>query len=346
MTNDFDYLDNAVEQPEYEEWDDEIDPIAERREERRRRHLTILSYVLTLVVGLTVGTLVTRQHYHAMEVIVSINGQTINEDAFVHRMEVVAGRQTLERMANEMLQDQYAKKLGVVVTRDEVKARFKDLSNRPEFPQFMANTHQGVEDITNNIRMELTVNKIVGRDVTVSDTDIRNYYKQQTDKNNAQAKFYTPPKVTIQVITSRDKSRVLAAKAELDKDADFNGVAAKYSDDLTSKDHGGELPPITRGRTIYSHIKGLESIIFNLKPGEQRGPLQFGSLWCVLRCLKQESESTMPYDKVQYECRVGAMINKLPASTENTIRENYIKFQQSANIHTFRPEYKMVFGGR
>lgn len=346
MTNNFDNADVQPDDLEDEEWDEGYDPIAEQKEQRRRRIYTIFSYVLTLVVGLTVGTLVTRQRYHAMKAIVSINGQTINEDGFVHRMEVASGRQTLERLANEMLQDQYAKKLGVVVTKEEVVARYRDLSSRPEFPQYMATTHQGPEDIANDIRLELTVNKIVGRNVTVTDAEARNYYKQQTDKSNPQARFYTPPKATIQVITSRDKSRVLAAKAELDRGADFNSVAAKYSDDLTSKDHGGELPPLVRGRTVYSRIKGLEEVVFDTKTGEQRGPIQFGPLWSILRCVKQEPDSVVPYDKVQYECRVGAMMSRLPPGTAKAIRDNYIKFQQSAVIHTFRPEYKMVFGGR
>jgi parvulin-like peptidyl-prolyl isomerase len=344
--NDSDDADLPEDQQD-EIWDDdEIDLIAERKAQQRRRYFTVLGFLFTLIIGLSVGALWMRQRYKAQKVIVSINGQIINQDDFVHRMEMASGSTTLQRMANELLQDQYAKKLGVTVTKSEVDARFKQLSSRPDFPQYLANTHQGVEDVLNQLRMELTVNKIVSREVTVTDSDVALYYKLQTDKNNPQARFYTPPRVTIAVITTRNKERIQKAKQELDHGTDFEAIAAAYSDDLTSKDHGGELPPITRGRTVYTKIPGLEKVIFGMKVGETIGPVPFGPLWSIIRCLKQEPEVTQSRDQVDYECRVGTMMSKLPKSTAARIRSDYIKFQQNANIHTFRPEYKMVFGGR
>jgi parvulin-like peptidyl-prolyl isomerase len=340
---------DAADLPEEEQdeiWDDEVDPIEERKAQQRRRYFIVLGYILTLIIGLSAGALWMRQRYKAHKVIVSINGQIITEDDFVHRMEIASGAATLQRMANEMLQNQYAKKLGITVDKNEVEERYKQLSSKPNFPQYLATTHQGVEDVMSQLRMELIVNKIVGRDVSVTEADVAQYYQLQTNKSNPQARFYTPPRVTVAVITTRNKERIQKARQELDKGADFDAIAAAYSDDLTSKDHGGQLPPITRGRTVYSRIPGLEKVIFGMKVGETVGPTPFGPLWTIIRCQKQEPEVTTPRSQVEYECRVGAMMAKLPKSTAARIRADYIKFQQSAAIHTFRPEYKMVFGGR
>jgi foldase protein PrsA len=346
MTNRHDDDDDLPEDQQDEVWDEEVDMYEERKAQQRRRYLTILGFLLTLIFGLTIGALVTRQRYKAQKTIVTINGQIITQDDFVHRMEIASGAQTLQRMANEMLQDQYAKQLGVAVTQAEVNARYNQMRSRPEFAQYLANTHQSPEDVMNQIRLELIVNKIVGKNVPVTDAEVDRYYKEQIDRNNPQARFYTPPRVTIAVITTRNKERVLKAKRELDQGQDFTSVAAAYSDDMTSKDHGGELQPITKGRTIYSKIPGLEKLVFGMKVGEQIGPIPFGPLWSIIRCLKQEPEVILSREQVDYECRVGAMMAKLPKSTAARIRSDYITFQQKASIHTFRPEYKMVFGGR
>src|SRR5579871_5721945 len=181
-------LPDPLEAEEDEVWDDEIDLIEERKAQKRRRYFTVFGFLLTLIVGIAIGVLVMRQRYKAQQVIVSINGQVISQFDFVHRMEVAAGPQTLQRMANEMLQDQYAKKLGVIVKKDDVEARYKQVSSKPGFPQYLANTHQSVEDVFNQLRMELTVNQIVGKQVSVTDADVARYYKEQTDKSNPQSR--------------------------------------------------------------------------------------------------------------------------------------------------------------
>jgi parvulin-like peptidyl-prolyl isomerase len=324
----------------------EVDQQVEYGRQRQRRILAALIYLLTVVVCLAIGALWARQRYRAQKVIASINGQIITQDAFMHRMEVVTGSDTLLRMANEMLQDQYAKKMGVTVTQSEVDARYKLLSSKPDFPRYLANTHQSVEDVIYQLRNEMTLNKIIARQVKVREADIALYYRAMSDPRNPKACFYTPPCVSIAVIASRNKERIFKAKQELVNGADFARVAATYSDDRPSKDHGGELPPITRGRTTYSKVPGMEKIIFSMKEGETVGPLACGPVWNLFRCLKQEPEVIQSREQVDYECRVGAMMARLPKSTAAQIHADYLKFQQSAMMHAFRPEYIKVFGGR
>jgi parvulin-like peptidyl-prolyl isomerase len=327
-------------------WEDEVDVQEELRAQRRRRNMVIIAIILALGIGTGIGFAVARQRYRAQKIIVSINGQIITQDDFVHRMELATGSQTLNRMADEMLQYQYARKVGVVVPDSEVMERYHELNARPNFAQYMADTHQDSADMINQIRLEMIVDKIIDREVKVTAEDINRYYAKNIDSANPNARFYTPPRVTIAVIASSNKDRVFKAKQEIDRGQGFDAVAATYSDDLTSRDHGGQLPPITKGRTLTSKIPGMEKVLFNLKTGETVGPIAFGNTWEIIRCITQEPEVVRKQSEVAYECRVGALLDKLPKSTSARLRSDYIKFQQSANIHTFRPEYKMVFGGR
>jgi parvulin-like peptidyl-prolyl isomerase len=342
-----DLEDPELEVQEDETWEgNEIDQQQERKVQRGWRILTLLGFLLTAITCLALGALWARHRYAAQKVVASINGHIITQDAFVHRLEVASGSDVLQRMANETLQDQYAKKLGIIITQSEIDARFKQVSSKPDFPRYLATTHQSVEDVLNQLRIELIANKIITREVKVSESDVALYYRAETNKNNPQARFYTPPRVTIAVITARNKERLRKAQQELEKGANFATVATTYSEDRASKNNGGELPPITRGRTFNGKVPGLETILFSMNVGETTGPVSIGPMWSLIRCLKQEPEVIQPREQVDYECRMGAMMVRLPKSTAAKIHADYLQFQQNANMHAFRPEYIKVFGGR
>jgi peptidyl-prolyl cis-trans isomerase D len=109
---------------------------------------------------------------------------------------------------------------------------------------------------------------------TPSDKEIEDYYK-----TNLKSRFAHPDMVHAQHILvavpagASDKEKATAkAKAEeilkqaQAKGADFNKLAAKYSDDPSNRDHGGDLGSFGRGQMI----KPFEDAVFAMKPGEIR----------------------------------------------------------------------------
>jgi peptidyl-prolyl cis-trans isomerase D len=110
--------------------------------------------------------------------------------------------------------------------------------------------------------------------VAPSDKDIESYYK-----TNLTSRFTHPDMVHAQHIlvavpeSATDKEKAVAkARAEdilkqaQAKGADFDKLAAKYSDDPSNKDHGGDLGSFGRGQMI----KPFEDAVFSMKPGEIR----------------------------------------------------------------------------
>ena len=110
--------------------------------------------------------------------------------------------------------------------------------------------------------------------LTPSDKDIEYYYK-----TNLTSRFTHPDMVHAQHILvavpegASDKEKA-AAKARAEdilkqaqaKGGDFDKLAAKYSDDPSNKDHGGDLGSFGRGQMI----KPFEDAVFSMKPGEIR----------------------------------------------------------------------------
>jgi parvulin-like peptidyl-prolyl isomerase len=324
----------------------EVDRAAQRRAAQRQRTLTALAFLATAVSCLALGGFLARQRYKAQKVIVSVNGRIVTEDEFMHRMEIVSGSQTLQRLTNEILQDQYAKKRGVTVTQVELDARYKQISSMPDFPAYLANTHQSALDVLNQLRMEMILNKIVALQVKPSEADVATYYRVMTDPTNPDAQFYTPPRVTLAVITTGSHANLLKAKQALDQGAHFEDLVSTYSEDTVGKKNGGVLAPITRGRTAYSKAPGMEALLFGMKVGEVVGPVASGKRWTLIHCLRQEHEVIQPREQVDYQCRVGAMMARLPKDTATQIHADYMAFRQGAAIHAFRPEYTKTFSNR
>lgn len=94
------------------------------------------------------------------------------------------------------------------------------------------------------------------------------------------------------VISTLDKSthqRANSALAELKSGADFASVAAKYSDDSTSKDAGGAYPsPIAPSSRDVSPI--TTDVLFKLKPGQFSDVINTGYSLQILKNLETTSD--------------------------------------------------------
>ncbi len=311
---------------------------------KARRKLALM-LIVTLLAGAAIGALVTRQRYKGKQVVASVNGVVIAEPYFFHRMEMEIGNGTLRKIVADELQLQYARKLGVYPSDQEVLARYKQMSEQPNFGQYLASTHQVPDDILHTIRVTLAADGLVTKGAAVSDEEVRAYYNRESDKNNPQARYYTPKTVIIAVIKTRSQAQINLAAAELAKNVEFAKVAAKYSED-GSRQSGGTLPPVPYGRTPATRVTGAQDAVFGLQIGEQLGPKQIAGYWWIIRCLDKKPEVLRPFEEVKDECRHNLLIAKgLPANGDK-VRDGYRQFTQDATIRAFWPEYKHVIGAK
>lgn len=111
----------------------------------------------------------------------------------------------------------------------------------------------------------------LGEKVVFTDKEIADFYKQKLN-----TLFSYPERVRAQHILiaiapgapaqAREKAKAKADSIlkQLDRGADFSKLAAQYSDDPGSRDHGGDLGFFERGQMI----KPFEDAAFSLKPGQ------------------------------------------------------------------------------
>lgn len=89
------------------------------------------------------------------------------------------GKQTLEGIISERLIAEEAGRQGVAVSKEEVDAKqgeiLKTLGGNLSVDEFLK--YQGISrvDFDNQIRLQLTVQKILGKDLVITETDLDNY---------------------------------------------------------------------------------------------------------------------------------------------------------------------------
>jgi foldase protein PrsA len=148
----------------------------------------------------------------------------------------------------------------------------------------------GVTDqqVRDQIRTTILSNKIyaaVTKNVSVTETDISNYYKQNSSK------YQQPQSREVRHILVKSKAQAQDLYNRIKAGADFATLARKYTQDSASKAAGGKFTAY-QGRTVAP----FDEFVFKAKTGDLSQPIktQFGwHIIEVLSAIKPPSETPL-----------------------------------------------------
>lgn len=115
-----------------------------------------------------------------------------------------------------------------------------------------------VKDFEDRLVVDAYLTKSVGKHLTVTDAEIKEYYQQNLTK------FASPPKVKARHILVRNRKEAEQVMKKLRNKGDFAKLAKEYSIDLPMAREGGSMGTIEKGRTLPE----LEKVLFVLNVGE------------------------------------------------------------------------------
>jgi parvulin-like peptidyl-prolyl isomerase len=139
-----------------------------------------------LPVGLLVAALVLGgllYYFRSLFVAATINGEPVSRVALVQELEKQGGKQALNTIVTKTLVQQEARKQNVTVSDDEVNAELKKIEDNlkkqgqdlNQVLQIQGLTRDGLEE---QIRLQKLVEKMVGKEVTVTDKEVDAYIEQ------------------------------------------------------------------------------------------------------------------------------------------------------------------------
>lgn len=188
-------------------------------------------------------------------------------------------RQVLEQMINQKLIEQAAAREGISVSEEEVIAQIeegkREIGGEEKFNEWLQANKMTYEDLKAMLRSQLLSNAVRDR-VTAS-----------------------VPAVTEQVharhilLATEEKAREVLA--QLQAGGDFAALAQQYSEDLTTKDNGGDLGFFPRGLMPPE----LEEAAFALSPGQVSGVVKTYFGFHIVQVLERDAAREVPPEMLQ-----------------------------------------------
>jgi peptidyl-prolyl cis-trans isomerase SurA len=193
----------------------------------------------------------------------------------------------LSQIIDIQLHLQKAEKLGIIATDDEVESKFTQAKapyTQEEFQKRLKDLGMTEEDSKQEIRRNLTIDKLlnkeIGSKVTISDSDLQNYYNQhKADFNLIEPRYVVahilvtsqpmgPGENTAKAQNDAEaRKKINEAEHRLESGEDFASVAARFSEDPDTARNGGELGPMPESQLKNTDPATREAIL-KLKPGQ------------------------------------------------------------------------------
>jgi len=195
-----------------------------------------------------------------------------------------------ELINNEILLER-ARTLGLEASDGEVEDKFTELKSpytEEEFQKQLRDRGLTVEDQKRNLRQQLSVQKLLNREVvskiTITEQDISDFYSANLPQFNVAEPLYHVAQILVTPVKDRQirnrknddattdaqaQKKVEALLKEIDNGADFAQVAMDYSEDPTNATNGGDLGnmPESSLRDPKQETPELARAVLALRPG-------------------------------------------------------------------------------
>ena len=238
----------------------------------------------------------------------------------------------LDQLVDGRLVEQEAAELKLSVTPDEVDRAIQQVKEQNHlddatFRQALGQQGFTMEAYRKTLKKQIlqlkVINTAVRSRVTVSDDEVKTYYKQneklvEGDRQShlRQILVAIPDHASDADIDT--KRRVAAKVVELARGGtSFVELAKQFSDDDGTKASGGDLGWVGKGVLVDA----LDEAMAQMEPGDVRGPIRTGRGWVVLQLVEKKAGDVKPYDEIKEELRKQLYDQQVEKAQQSWLRE-------------------------
>ena len=216
----------------------------------------------------------------------------------------------LDEIINNDILIQRARKLGLEATDGEVEDKFTEFKSpytEDEFQKTLKDRGVTTDDLKQDIRKQLTVQKLLNREVeakiSITDQDISSFYNQNRAQFNVAETQYRVAQILVtphkdpqlhnrkndDATTDVEARRKAAAlEQQLANGADFTQLAMDYSEDPSTASSGGDLGYVPES-SLNQSDPALKHGVVSLKVGEVSPIIQLKDGYHILKLMAREA---------------------------------------------------------
>ena len=255
-------------------------------------------------------------------------------------------KDTLRDQIDRLLLVQHGKDLNINIDSDVTKriAELQTTSGIADPDKFHDWLHEkfGIpyEEIRQKIRDQILTQRVISQEVmsriNVPHSDVEKYYEEHKGDFVRKEQVFlrqilisTEGKTSDQAAQAEKRAKDLTARAR--KGEKFAELAKQYSDDETTKESYGELPPYNKGQLR----KDIEDIVFKEKKGYVTDPIKLPNGFLILKIEERYEAGQAPLEAVENEIqerlsmpqmqpKVRELLTKLREDAFLEIRSGYL----------------------
>jgi len=246
-------------------------------------------------------------------------------------------RQVVQRMVEEELLIQESRRLGIVISNEEIdddlaaaRARFESPA---DFRRALDRQHWDEIQYRRQLKRQRAIDRLLTQEVdasvSVSEDEIRQYFEANPQR------FHTPEMIRLRRILIRkaagDESgandtayrQIMMIKGKLDQGEDFSALAEQYSQE-PAREQGGDLGFVQRGQMLPS----IDAAVFNLELGAISPVLtnQYG--YQLVQVTERRAAVAIPYGEARADIRK----TLFQAKQQTAVRAYIDELRQRADI--------------
>jgi peptidyl-prolyl cis-trans isomerase SurA len=255
--------------------------------------------------------------------------------------------EVLRTLIDNEIMLQRAQKEGLMATDSEVDTKFTELRSpytQEQFEKSLKDQGLGENDLRTQIRRELSLQKLINKDIisriTISDADLASFY----NKNKASFNFPEPQIRIAQIVVTPEQDpnahNLKNDKAQNDEQArkkitliaerlkqgeDFASLAQNYSEDPSTAPNGGDMGPM--GESALDHTSPeLKKMIVAMIPGQISGVVPTPGGYRIFKMIAKEpaGQRELADPRVQQNIR-----NLLMNRKDTLLRSAYLEVAHS-----------------
>jgi peptidyl-prolyl cis-trans isomerase SurA len=238
----------------------------------------------------------------------------------------------LDQMIDGKLVQQQAVELKLSVTPDEVDRAVQQVKEQNHlddatFRQALAQQGFTMEGYRKTLKRQIlemkVVNTAVRSRVTVSDDEVKTYYKQNEKLVEGDRQSHLR-QILVAVPDGASDADVATKKRVADKVVElarggtsFTELAKQYSDDEGTKSSGGDLGWVGKGVLVDA----LDEAMAAMEPGDVRGPIRTERGWVILQMVERKSGDVKPYEEIKEQLRKQLYDQQVEKAQQSWLRE-------------------------
>jgi peptidyl-prolyl cis-trans isomerase SurA len=253
--------------------------------------------------------------------------KTSDDQTMTQKMEV------LRLMIDNQIMLQRAEKLGLMATDADVDARMAELKapfTQEEFLRELAKRHMTVDDMKVQLRQDLSISKLLNREVTskisITDGEIRDFYVA----NQSRFSFPEPQVHMSQIVVTphpdtnvhnlkNDKAqteeealrKIEMLQARIHQGEDFGQLAQNYSEDPNTAANSGDLGFVPES-ALERASPDLRKAVAAMTPGQVTPVIHTTEGYRILKVISKEPAGQREFEnpRVQQDIRETLMNRK------------------------------------